>query len=787
MNFLPKTLRGQLVIMIIFMGIITVTSASVIIETFWGKIVENDRQNSQELLRADTLSLLHEHRKLVLELSTRLGEKKELKNALKSHNLDVLTHLINEEFFQYYVTAEILDVKKIYIFNKKYELITQSTEGDDLGNNHLCKNIITHAKPRKGIERLKSISTLCSEKNNSLFSSVSPIGTLSPIGYIQIVTDPIKTFAKLSSEFHMQVKINGPNNNNLYQSTNWEQPNNNLMSLNVIFRSIDNKKILNFQTLKDITKLNNSFKRSRNLIIIFVSTISIITIIIFYKLMDKSMMTPIRNLIDHLSNITTNNKILNKSLTVEGSEEMRSLTHNFNLLTNHLSQLYKSLENMAFIDQLTTLPNRSRLKEVLQFHHDEFIHRNIPYSLLMMDLDRFKSVNDTLGHQAGDKLLQKVSERLSKVLRKTDYISVVSETDFSSAQEDLVARLGGDEFAAVLPAASEKEDIQKIAEKIIRVMEEPFVIDDCHFSVGISIGIAQCPLNGDSPDALMRHADVAMYSSKNNNAGFTFYEESIDDHSIKMLTLVDDLKLAIKTTGLELLYQPKIDLQSNKLIGAEALIRWHHAEHGLIFPDQFIPKAEQSGIINDLTLWVLSSAIAQLGKWKKTNPELSIAINLSPKNLLDSSLIPNIKNLLVQNNVLPESLFLEITETAIMSNPSRSIIVLQELYDLGVRVSIDDFGTGYSSLSYLKKLPADEIKIDRSFVMDMDNDINDAIIVRSTIDLAHNMGLRVVAEGVETQPILDQLSEDGCDYAQGYHIAKPMSIDDFERSMLKLK
>ncbi len=316
-------------------------------------------------------------------------------------------------------------------------------------------------------------------------------------------------------------------------------------------------------------------------------------------------------------------------------------------------------------------------------------------------------------------------------------------------------------------------------------MEKPFVVDNCNFSVGISIGIAQCPTHGKDPDTLMRHADIAMYASKNNDQGVTFYEEAIDNNSIKMLTLIDELKKAILTDELELLYQPKIDLRHNKLIGAEALIRWQHPEHGQIFPDQFIPRAEQSGLINDLPHWDLRTAIRQLGEWHEKQLVISVSVNLSAKNLLDPELVPALKRQLELHKVTPNRLYLEITETTIMSDPARSIIVLQELYDIGVKISIDDFGTGYSSLSYLKKLPADEIKIDRSFVMDMEHDVNDAIIVQSTIDLAHNMGLQVVAEGVESEAILDALRKHGCDLAQGYHIARPLKINDFHEWVKK--
>jgi predicted signal transduction protein with EAL and GGDEF domain len=495
-------------------------------------------------------------------------------------------------------------------------------------------------------------------------------------------------------------------------------------------------------------------------------------------MLERSMLTPLRNLAAHLTLIREDKVHLGEAISLRGSPEIQSLTNDFNSLNAKLSDLYNTLENMAFTDQLTELPNRSRLQEVLQFYASQNQKYGTPFALFMMDLDRFKSVNDTLGHHAGDALLQQVSERLAHVLRKTDVFTRLDETDVPAGQVDVIARLGGDEFAALLPSVSNDTDATIVAHKIIKEMQEPFIVEGCSFSIGVSIGIVLSPMHGHDGDTLMRRADIAMYQAKNSQSGFALYDPETDHHSINLLTLDGELKKALEEDGLHMAYQPKIDLTTNKVVGVEALLRWQHPERGFIPPDQFIPMAEQTGLINDITRWVLNKTLQQKKDWEELGIPLYMAINLSAKSLLDYQLSTDIAQALLKTGVNPATYYLELTETAVMSDPTRALSVLNELDSMGIRLSIDDFGTGYSSLSYLKKLPVDEIKIDRSFVMDMEDDANDAIIVRSTIDLAHNMGLSVIAEGVETENILNNLRDLGCDQAQGYFMAKPMKNEE---------
>jgi len=377
----------------------------------------------------------------------------------------------------------------------------------------------------------------------------------------------------------------------------------------------------------------------------------------------------------------------------------------------------------------------------------------------VMDLDRFKEVNDTFGHHTGDLLLEQLGQRLGAVLRSSDTI----------------ARLGGDEFAVLLPTAT-FEDARLIADRLLQVLEEPFVLGSLQLEIDASIGIALSPDHGQDADTLLRRADVAMYVAKRNNTGHALYTADQDEHSPMRLAMVGELRRAIEQNELSLHFQPKVDLESGEVTCAEALVRWDHPRHGMLSPDIFVPIAEQTGLIRPLARWVLDAALRQCNRWRRDGLDLSVAVNLSMRNLHDPEVVDMIRQLLLRWGIPASSLVIEITESSLMADAARAMDVLGRLRAMGVSVSIDDFGAGYSSLAYLKRLPVDELKIDKSFVAHIASDDNDAAIVRSTIGLAHALGLSVVAEGIEDQETLEFLSKLGCDVAQGYFISRPLPV-----------
>ncbi len=449
----------------------------------------------------------------------------------------------------------------------------------------------------------------------------------------------------------------------------------------------------------------------------------------------------------------------------------RDLEQRVEKRTRELAAANERLEYQAMHDALTDLPNRVLLQDRLNQSIYLAQRNNTTLALLILDLNNFKEINDTLGHHVGDLLLQQVAERMHCALRASDTIS----------------RVGGDEFALLLPTDVTLDHACQTAQKLVTEMEESFVLKKQRFHVGVSIGVALYPEHGTDRQTLMRHADVAMYVAKRKGTGYSVYDPAQDEHSLSRLELMGELRHAIERDELVLYYQPKFDLKQSRISELEVLIRWQHPQRGLLLPDEFIGLAEHSGLIHTLSKWIIGKAIHQCGVFHQDGLDVAVAINLSMHNLRDSSLPQQVADTLEKYQLPPNYLILEITESAVMADPRHAVEILGQLNNMGVRLAIDDFGTGYSSLSYLKQLPVDEIKIDKSFVLDMTNDNDDLIIVRSTIDLAHNMGRKVTAEGVETQEAWEQLATMGCDSIQGYYIAQSMPADEIMDCLTRIQ
>lgn len=425
------------------------------------------------------------------------------------------------------------------------------------------------------------------------------------------------------------------------------------------------------------------------------------------------------------------------------------------------------LRHQARHDALTGLLNRVALVEELEAAVATAACGGPATAVVLLDLDRFKEVNDTLGHLVGDALLQSVAARLTGELR---------------ADARLV-RLGGDEFGVLLPGSDEAE-AQRVAERLLHAVRRPFVVDGLTLEVDGSCGVAG---SGGSAADLLRQADVAMYAAKADNLGVVVYRPSLDAHTPEQLALYGELRRAIRDGELVIQYQPKVTLPTGRVLGVEALVRWQHPERGLISPGLFIPVAEQTGLIRPLTDLVLRQALADCRRWRDEGLDLTVAVNLSARSLFDSGLPERVGELLAHHGVPARCLELEITESAAMKDPGRALDVLHRLRDLGLHLSVDDYGTGHASLAYLTRLPVSTLKIDRSFVQTMELDPSDQTIVRSTIDLAHSLGLRAVAEGVETRAAWQELCRLGCDDAQGFWLARPGPADDVAASVADIE
>lgn len=416
------------------------------------------------------------------------------------------------------------------------------------------------------------------------------------------------------------------------------------------------------------------------------------------------------------------------------------------------------LEYQATHDDLTQLPNRTYLyREMEQCLGQASVDQLS--ALLLIDLDRFKEINDTLGHHVGDLLLRLIGPRLQSEL-----------ADLPGT----LARLGGDEFALFLPEVKNRRQALVLGHRVLDALRNEFDVDGYSTEISASIGIALCPEQAKDVSTLMRYADVAMYCAKTEMSGAALYDPEKDPHSPQRLSMMNELGRAIREDQLSLHFQPKVSLLGRRCYGFEALLRWEHPQLGFVPPSEFIPIVEMTNLIHPMTRWVLEQSIRQCRNWHDRGELLSVAVNLSARNLLDETMPRQVEELLEQYQLPHWALELEITESSIMSDPVRAMTVLERLHDLGVQLAIDDFGTGYSSLAYLKRLPVQTLKIDYSFVRQMLEDEQDEIIVNSTIHLAHNLGLKVVAEGVESEPLFEKLQAMGCDKAQGYYISRPM-------------
>ena len=441
-------------------------------------------------------------------------------------------------------------------------------------------------------------------------------------------------------------------------------------------------------------------------------------------------------------------------------DEIGELARAFDRMRVNVDGQRREIRQLAYWDRLTGLPNRLQFREAVQQALAEG-HGSV--AVLMLDLDRFKHVNDVLGYPAGDALLSRVAERLQQVLR----------------EGDVVARLGGDEFAILLPKAG-LERGGAVAQRVIQAFEQPLSLEEQTVDLGAGIGLAVWPDHAADADALMNRAEIAMYAAKRRTGTLQVYDPAFDTASSTTLSLLSELRRAVEQGELRLFLQPKIAVADGSLSGAEALVRWEHPQRGLVPPMAFIPFAEQTGFIRRLTLWMFEevarhhATLAALGVQR-------VSVNLSTRDLLDPDLPEKLEALLRRHGARPEAFCLEITESAIMDDPARAESTLNRLAERGFKLSIDDFGTGYSSLAYLKRLPVHELKIDKSFVMAMGHDSGDAKIVRSTIDLAHNLGLTVVAEGIESADILAQLNALHCDEGQGFHMSRPLPVAAFEQ------
>lgn len=472
-------------------------------------------------------------------------------------------------------------------------------------------------------------------------------------------------------------------------------------------------------------------------------------------LISNSITQPIMTLVKLTQDIQQGLHV--KKFPQKSTTEVNTLSNAIGSMQSAIIKRENEIERLAFIDGVTMLPNRNRFIQKLDLQISE--HPKSPFSVVLIDIDRFKEINDTIGHSAGDKLLSMVGERLRGGCRENLFI----------------ARLGGNEFAVI-----DTNDglTEQLMDEIANMFNSPFIIDSLTLDINVSIGGARYDQHGAVPSDLLQAADIALHSSKDSHKPYVLYHSELNTFSLQRLRLMSELKDSLAEGQLSLYYQPKMALVDDSIHSVECLIRWIHPEHGFIPPDEFIPLAEQTGAIRHVTGWALRQAAMQHAQWRKQNMDIAMAVNISAVDLSDLSLPYTVSALLSEFDMTPDKLILEVTESAVMAEPEVAINALNMLSRMGIKLSIDDFGTGFSSMAQLKKMPVDEIKIDKAFVLELASNTEDQVMVKTLIAMAQNLDLSTVAEGVENQESVELLRAMGCSTAQGFHLSRPLPDKD---------
>jgi diguanylate cyclase (GGDEF)-like protein len=746
-----------LVIAIILLGAVSVVTVVVNANTYRELAFNFQRQYMTQLMASETNYILAEDAEQVRRMGLSIQKDPRFRAAFDSGDAASLETVLEAQYHRAPVTSNRVNAVGIYAYDAEFRLLGMSLRaGSGLDKPEvICPDLISKARIREGPRRLKPLYELCLYQGIPYHAAIVPVGGLVPTGYLQVVDDPLNALSGIDSRLKMPVQISRMDGTLLYTTPGWTAGNEEHdVQSGYQLTTNNSRPALHILASRNadalVTQIDNTNRRLMAMVIlVLLSTLALTLLLVNY-----SVFKPLQRLRDRLHS--------EWSRVAEG-DSGRSPAEIGGPVTFHaLGELYDTLHDLAIRDPLTGTYNRALLEDrLLQVIAS---HRRTPgnAAVLLLDMVRFKYVNDMLGHHTGDLLLKDVVNRIADVLRESDTL----------------ARLGGDEFVIVLPDTDADQACQ-VANKILHSMKRQFEVREHKIFASVSIGIALLPEHGMDVDTLLRNADYAMYSAKALKQGYAVYDPATTENiDVARMTLDSVLNQDIERNALFLVYQPVLEFASGRVSYLEALLRWRKPDGKIVLPDAFIRAAEQSGLIRQLSEWVINTACNELASLQLDYPGLRTGINLSMHNLHDFNLKDHIQEALLANRLEPQSLMLEITETGVMQEPEQVIEMLRQLSVLGLRLSIDDFGTGHSSLVYLKRLPVHTLKVDKSFVLDMDSDEESASIVNATIDLAHNLGLTVTAEGVETRAVFERLRSMGCDYYQGYYSSRPMRMDE---------
>jgi len=748
-------LLSGLIFTIILLGGICAATVFVNARTYRDLAFDFQRQYMTQMVAAESANILAEEDRNARNIGQLLQSQDGFQQALKTGDATAISAILQAQYRAAPDSSGLADVSAFYVFDSGSRLLGRASRPGSTavtGEALLCPDLITKAQVRTGTMREKPLYELCLAGGLPYLASLLPIGGPLPGGYLQVVTDPVPELLRIGYRLKMPVRIRRSDGAVIHTASAWvdRHTGHEVMSEYVLTAN-NSRPALNIVAQRNADGLVMQIEKTNNRLLFVVVLIILAAVVLALLMVKFSVLNPLRD-ISYQFRISRKR---DASATDAGAEPVEPVSF------HALGQLYETLHDMAIRDPLTGTYNRALLEDRLKQVIAE--HRRTPgrAAVLLIDLVRFKYVNDLLGHHAGDLLLKEVVVRIGHVLRESDTL----------------ARLGGDEFVIILPD-TDAEQATQVAEKIIQSMVPEFVVEQNRLSTSVSIGIALMPDHGDDVETLLRNADYAMYSTKHDRRGYAIYDPATrDDINVDRMQLDGMLNEDIRRNDLFLVYQPVIEFGTHHVSYLEALVRWRQPDGRVLMPGDFVPVAERSGLIRQLSEWVIDAACRELAVLQQHNPGMRTGINLSMYNLHDLNLKQQIQDALSHHRVRPESLLLEITETGVMLDPEQVIETLGELAEMGLSLSIDDFGTGHASLVYLKRLPVHTLKVDKSFVVDIDSDEDNFSIVRATIDLAHSLGLTVTAEGVETGAVYAQLRGMGCDFYQGYYVGRPKDLE----------
>ncbi len=782
MNISRLSVRPVIVLLIVVLSMVVVTFASIIYRDI---ALENQRRALAEVVQREADRLLAELDEVTVESAIHLNSDEQFRQALKMGDYTAVERFLDNQFKQYLIAAGILRLVQIYVYSPEFELISQSSKGPLASDRTLalCDRLIDQAGQRQGSERLKIHSGLCAHLNRPFYSAIVPVGGFKLVGYLQVVVDPLHNFSTVEERLGLPVKLTFNNGTSGYRSAVWQSAQEGqLFETAYWLTDQDQFNVLGVFVQKNMESFLEQAGMARNQLLLMAALVTAIIAFITLIFLDRMTITPLRRFVDQARRATTSHQPLEAPADLQANREIGELVTLFNRMHSELATLHEQYEQIAFFDPLTRLPNRALFKDRLEQMILLSERRGDRLAVLLLDLDDFKEINESIGHQAGDELLKEIGERLNKTLRASSTLARMGykrdrhhpqalerEEGFST-----VARLGGDEFAVLLPHLNGAADAVSVAMRIVESLAQSVQTERYDLPVSATMGVAIYPDHGKDAESLLGRADIALYTARAEQRDFVIYDATHEQQRAEQLELKVELRHAIENDQLALYFQPKLDCSSGAISSVEALVRWNHPKHGYIDPARFIRLSEHKGLIAPLTEWVIQRAIQQHQSWADQGITLEVSINISSRVLYDLSLPNKIEQMLKVRSLSASAICIEINEEATMIDPRKVMEALVLLNRMGIRLAIDDFGTGFSSLGFLKNLPVDEIKIDRSFVTDMVQSADDASIVRATIDLAHNLGLKVVAEGVESAEVLSTLKELGCDYAQGFYVGRPL-------------